>query len=166
MLDLNRATFLLQQGYRYWDGKRAGRRMPSRTDIDPIEIPALLPHVVLIEVMRDADPDWPLDFRYRLMGSAVETHLTMRYAGLRMSRIPHQRPPSRMWDNFTAVVQNAAPLITQVPYIGPHKDFLAAQDLITPLSRDGETVDMLLNFVDFVPRHGLGPPPAEEPQAL
>ncbi|WP_374303259.1 PAS domain-containing protein [Ferrovibrio sp.] len=164
MLDLNRATFLLQQGYRYWDAKRAGKRMPSRADIDPIEMPALLPHVVLLEVLRDVEPDWPLDFRYRLMGSAVEAHLTMRYGGLRMSQIPHQKPPSRMWENFSMVVQSGKPLITQVPYIGPHKDFLAAQDLITPLSHDGKNVDMLLNFVDFISRQGFGPPPAEEPQ--
>jgi len=56
MLELNRATFLLQQGYRYWDAKRAGKSMPSRADIDPIEMPALLPHVVLLEVLRDIEP--------------------------------------------------------------------------------------------------------------
>lgn len=164
MLDLNRATFLLQQGYRYWDAKRAGKRMPTRADIDPIEMPALLPHVVLLEVLRDVELGLPLDFRYRLMGGAVEAHLTMRYTGLRMSQIPHQRAPSRMWENFTIVAQSGTPLITQVPYIGQHKDFLAAQDLITPLSRDGGHVDMLLNFVDFVPRQGLAPIPAEDPQ--
>lgn len=141
--------------------------MPSRSDINPAEIPALLPHVVLLEVLREAPagPDDPaLDFRYRLMGGAVEAHLTMRYTGLRMSEIPHQRAPSRMWQNFSTVVETARPMITQVPYIGQHKDFLAAQDLITPLSEDGSTVTMLFNLVDFLPRHGLGPGPAETPQ--
>ena len=57
----------------------------------------------------------------------------------------------------------ASPLAA-LAYIGPHKDFLAAQDLITPLSHDGKNVDMLLNFVDFISRQGFGPPPAEEPQ--
>lgn len=88
------------------------------------------------------------------MGTEVEAHLTMRYTGLRMSDIPHQRAPSRMWENFTAVVDGRRPLFTEVPYIGQHRDFLAAQDLITPLSADGETVDMLFNLVDFIPRTG------------
>ena len=149
MLVLDQASLLLRQGYRYWDGKRAGRAMPARSDIDPAEIRSLLPHVVLIDVLGD-----PLDFRYRLLGSAVEAHLSNRYTGLRMSEIPHQRPPSRLWSNFQAVAVSRRPLVTQVPYIDPHKDFLAAQDLITPLSSDGSRVDMLFNLVDFVPRHG------------
>lgn len=165
MLELNHATHLLQQGYRYWDAKRTGRPMPSRSDINPAEIPALLPHVVLLEVLREGDTAGaPLDFRYRLMGGAVEAHLTMRYTGLRMSEIPHQKPPSRLWQNFSTVVETARPLITQVPYIGQHKDFLAAQDLITPLSEDGQNVSMLFNLVDFLPRHGPGPAPTEAPR--
>src|SRR3546814_8165607 len=100
------------------------------------------------------------------MVGAVEAHLTMRSTGRRRSEIPHQKPPSRLWENFSTVVETARPLITQVPYIGQHKDFLAAQDLITPLSEDGRTVTMLFNLVDFLPRHGLGPVPAETPQPV
>ena len=142
---------LLRQGYRYWDSKRAGRAMPARSDLDPSEITALLPHVVLLDVLEE-----PLDFRYRLMGTAIEANLSQRYTGLKMSAIAHQRPPSRLWSNFETVVVTRQPMITQVPYIGPHKDFLAAQDLITPLSSDGSRVDMLFNLVDFIPRHEAG----------
>ena len=151
MLGLDDATAMLRRGYEYWESKRAGRAMPARSDIDPAEITALLPHVVLIDVLRDSDFG-PLDFRYRLMGTAIEAHLANRYTGQRMSGIPHQQPPGRLWSNFETVVTTRQPLITQVPYIGPHKDFLAAQDLITPLSSNGSSVDMLFNLVDFIPR--------------
>src|SRR5258706_4642995 len=50
--------------YRYWDGTRNGRLMPARRDIDPADIPALLPHVSLIH-----KPDG--QFRFRLVGSAA-----------------------------------------------------------------------------------------------
>ena len=33
--------------YRYWDGKRNGRLMPSRADLDPVDIPKLLPDAYL-----------------------------------------------------------------------------------------------------------------------
>ena len=33
----------------YWHGKCAGRPMPTRADIDPLDIPRLLPHVYLVE---------------------------------------------------------------------------------------------------------------------
>ena len=34
----------------YWRSKLNGREMPSRGDLDPVEIPELLPYVALIEV--------------------------------------------------------------------------------------------------------------------
>lgn len=54
----------LREAYIYWDARRQSKLMPSRTDIDPIEIPRLLPYVVLIDVLRE-----PIDFHYRLIGT-------------------------------------------------------------------------------------------------
>jgi len=53
----------LEQVYLYWRGKAAGRAMPSRADIDPIEIPKLLPDVMLVERHEDGR------YRYRLIGT-------------------------------------------------------------------------------------------------
>lgn len=51
--------------HEYWLGKRDGRALPSRSDIDPAEIKPLLPHVMLY----DADP--ASDFRIRLVGQSI-----------------------------------------------------------------------------------------------
>ena len=37
----------------YWRGKCDGRAMPARADIDPLEIPRLLPYVYLVDVLDD-----------------------------------------------------------------------------------------------------------------
>src|ERR1700731_642356 len=50
--------------YRYWLAKRADRRMPARRDLDPCDIPKLLPYVMIVEKADDR-------FRWRLVGSAV-----------------------------------------------------------------------------------------------
>jgi hypothetical protein len=50
----------------YWDGKRRGRLMPSRADIDPLELKPYLPQLVLLDVEGD-----PPRFRYRLVGAEV-----------------------------------------------------------------------------------------------
>lgn len=97
MAGVDSATPLLRSVHAYWDGKRRGRRMPARADLDPAEIKLLLPHLVLMDVLRDASPDWPLDFRYRLIGTHVDANMNGRYTGLRMSTLPHQRPPGRLW---------------------------------------------------------------------
>lgn len=49
----------------YWVAKCCGRAMPRRSDIDPSDIPSLLPHVLIAEIHR------PLRFRLRLVGTAI-----------------------------------------------------------------------------------------------
>lgn len=59
----------------YWRDKRGARRFPSRADVDPAEIPALLPHIILTDVMPDGR------YRYRLTGTSVDTNVTVVLAG-------------------------------------------------------------------------------------
>ena len=67
----------LMEGYEYWRRKAADRRMPRRADIDPTEIPKLLPYVRLIDVIG------PGCYRYRLVGTELQrfhgTNPTGRY---------------------------------------------------------------------------------------
>ena len=53
----------LRQAYYYWRQKTVGRTMPARADIDPIEIPKLLPDVMLVDVLPEGR------YRYRLIGT-------------------------------------------------------------------------------------------------
>lgn len=151
------ATPVLLQGYDYWDSKRGGRAMPARADLDPIEMKAFLPHIVLTDVLHNSAPDLPLDFRYRLMGTAVDGHMSRRFTGLRLSELPAQRQGSQMWLNFSEVVAERRPRFHRVPYVGPHKDFLSLIDLVLPLADDGNNVTMLISLVDFIPRE-VNPP--------
>jgi hypothetical protein len=50
--------------YAYWDRRREGRRMPSRTDISAAEFAGHLPGIVFVEVQRD-----PLNYVYRSVGA-------------------------------------------------------------------------------------------------
>src|SRR5215510_1375314 len=49
---------------RYWEEKRRGRAMPSRADIDPLELRKYLPGIILIDVVDDARR-----YVYRLVGT-------------------------------------------------------------------------------------------------
>src|SRR5258708_20353959 len=55
----------LQRLLEYWHGKRAGKRTPLRAAVDPLDIPNLLPHLMLTEPI-----DGGADSRYRLVGTA------------------------------------------------------------------------------------------------
>ena len=135
---------ILRQGLAYWNEKRGHRAMPARADFDPMEIIPILPHVVLLDVLRD-----PLDFRYRLIGTLTEEHMAEPYTGRRFSEIPHQRAPSRIWSCSEQVVQDPRPLRSDIPYIGPKRDFTTVEDVMMPLAADGETVDMIFVVVDY-----------------
>ena len=42
---------ILRELLRYWEGAKAGKPLPARADIDPLEIgPALLPYILIAEV--------------------------------------------------------------------------------------------------------------------
>ncbi|CAN0453807.1 unnamed protein product, partial [Phaeothamnion confervicola] len=49
----------------YWLAKAAGRAMPSRAEIDPLELGDVLGNLCLVDVTGDAPPR----FRYRVDGS-------------------------------------------------------------------------------------------------
>lgn len=150
--DLDTATPLLRQAYAYWEAKCYGREMPARRDLDPAEMVPLLPYIVLMDVLHGATPDWPLDFRYRLIGTHADVMMNGRYTGKSMSDLPHQQPGSRIWTSLEAVTRARAPRVNRVPYVGPHKDFISVVDMVMPLSSDGQTVDMLFCIIDFVSR--------------
>lgn len=135
----------VRQGYDYWRAKITGDRLPSRADIEPTEIPALLPHVVLLDVSDD-----PRDFRYRLIGTMVARHLSRDRTGTWMSEIDHQKAPSTIWENCSKAVDHRRPIVSNIPYVGPLKDILEAEDVILPLVDAADRVNMLLVFVDYL----------------
>ena len=103
----------LRIAYGYWLGKRQGRLMPCRPDIDPVEIPALLPYVMLIDVVAD-----PLDFRYRLIGTAARNIMRRDYTGLLFSEIAGKGKGSVLWHGCELVVCSKVPISMSPPYVG------------------------------------------------
>ncbi|MEZ5667469.1 MAG: PAS domain-containing protein [Alphaproteobacteria bacterium] len=129
---------------RYWETKRGGRAMPARADLDPCEIPELLPHVVLIDVAHD-----PVDFRYRLIGTNVDHHLWEPRTGQWLSQVPGQGRDSAFWQALADVAASGLPASGRIAYVGPHRDYDSAEDLIMPLSSDGDRVDMLFVTIAY-----------------
>lgn len=62
---------VLDLGFDYWEAKIVDGRLPPSRDIEPLDIPCLLPQIILFYVVRD-----PWNFRFRLIGTNVVYHLT------------------------------------------------------------------------------------------
>jgi hypothetical protein len=136
---------LLQDALAYWESKRAGRQMPARRDFDPVlEIPKLVPWVVLVDVLRD-----PLDFRFRLIGSGVVDRSRRNNTGKLFSEIPEFGPGSYLWSHRATVVETCAPLRAEPPYVGRMRGASRVADIHLPLSEDDTVVNMIFTVVAF-----------------
>ncbi len=119
MAALGMESEMVLAGFRYWDGKRQGRPVPARGDLDPvIEIPTLLPHIILFDVRRD-----PLDFRFRLVGTNVRRNLSRDYVGHWFTEFPNYDPTGTIWPRHKLVDETQLPMLQRPTYIGPHKRF-------------------------------------------
>jgi hypothetical protein len=133
--------------FAYWLSKRPGRGIPLRRDIDPLEIPQLLKHLVILDVLRE-----PLDFRYRLIGDYVQAHFRAGLKGQSFREVEGKGPGSTLWDGVRKVVETGIPRYGRASYAGPEPDIDTVNDLLLPLSEDGRTVSQILMVAEFLRR--------------
>jgi hypothetical protein len=133
---------LIPDGLAYWNRIRGDRKMPARANLDPLHIPALLPYVMLVDVMRD-----PLDFRYRLIGSEIDRVLTIDHRGKRLSELPGKGQGTLIWEHHRQVADTAAPFRTEVKYVGGNTQVRRLEHCLMPLSSDGARVDMIFTVL-------------------
>lgn len=129
----------------YWRKRAGGRIAPRRRDLDVLDVPTLMPHAVFLDVLRD-----PLDFRYRLVGTAVRDMSARDYTGMRMSEIDGRGQGSTIWTILDSVRASKEPAFRSVPYVGPKKDFLKLTDLFLPFLDDDMETGMIVLVVHFL----------------
>ena len=118
--------------------------MPRRRDIDPVEIPRLLPYIMLIDVLREPD-----DFRYRLIGTEVRSISRRDYTGLRFSEVPGKGSGSVVWENCVEVVRSKTPFSRSPPYVGPEEYLQRCENLLLPLSEKDDEVNVIMQVISF-----------------
>ncbi len=124
--------------HRYWLSKCRAGRLPTRDAIDPAEIRALLPHLILAEL--DAEP---FAIRYRLVGTAIakahkddftgrahDTVMSLAGAGIELS--------------YRRAMERAAPVFGRSGLDAGDQTWIGFEYAILPLSDDGRSVDKCL----------------------
>jgi hypothetical protein len=132
--------------YRYWDSKRNGRRMPSRADLDPLEIPRFLPDICLVDVVPDARK-----YLYRLIGTNEAAMRGRDPTGLPVGEGYFGTSAQSVFLNYDGVAESRAPRIDRDPSITSDDRFIQHESIFLPLSDDGETVNMILVFTVYGP---------------
>lgn len=137
---------LLERAHAYWLERRGVAEMPSWRTMNTHVFDPMRASSILFTVQRE-----PLDFRYAEIGSRIAAVSNTDNTGKLVSELPHQRPPSRVWDHFTTAFDARAPVKGTLPYVGRSRDVGGAFQIVLPLADDGRNVDCLLVCVDFAP---------------
>lgn len=136
----------------YWESKRAGRFAPRRADIDPAEIRAHMPTLMMVDVLPDGD------YRYRLMGTELAEGRGRTATGQRVTELMADRPSAlrQLKERFDSVVAARAPVYSrgEVYWETSADDMRMFECGYFPLSDDGETVNIILaELIIFWPGH-------------
>ncbi len=129
--------------YEYWQRKGAGKGVPARADIDPLDFPQLLANVFLIDVV----PGNPRRFRFRLVGtriSELEGEMTNKFldefipgaGGAAMARHYEDTIRGRIYVRHETLHWRK-------------REYVNYDVLLLPLSSDGQTVDKLFGLVRY-----------------
>ena len=94
---------------RYWSSRRRGRPMPTRTDIDPLHLPATVwPHLLLAEPVAGSTA-----IRYRLVGSAHVERYTFDFTGRLTSEIMQGSYRTYMEEIYATTLRLGLPVYSE-----------------------------------------------------
>lgn len=128
----------LVQLFDYWDQKRAGRRWPTRHDIDPVEMRFALGNIDLIEITYD-----PLAFRFRLSGSNIDRDEGFNMQGKTLDEYPLPQHRETVRRTYQRVLEAGEPDYEELERYDEGQTTHYGR-LILPLSDDGSRIDMFL----------------------
>ena len=125
----------------YWNKKRGTRAMPSRADIDPLDLRSHLGSLVMIDVLPGA-----ADFRMRLIGTSITNVYGRDSTGKTLSELKAGDPEWwRFCDElYRAVAQQQRMARARGTLRMVGKDFRQFDSLLLPLYAGDGTVGIIL----------------------
>ena len=130
----------LEEALVYWRGKAAGG-LPRRANIDPAEIPKLLPDLMLVDVLPSGR------YRYRLIGTENSEAHGLNATGRFLDEVlPGPEYKAHVLALYDECVRARRPLYSESLFISPRqrRPERHTKVLFLPLAEDGETVNMVL----------------------
>lgn len=134
---------LVTQGERelfdYWLRSAGTKRMPARSDLDPLKVPRLLPHLGLIDVM-----DGLHQASFRLAGTRLRDVYGQEITGKRVDEV-FAGDRAAYWRRIhERIMRLGRPLHGVVRGPAEGRDHIVLFWLRLPLSEDGGRVDRIL----------------------
>ena len=133
--------------HRYWQSKLRGGLLPTRAAIDPVEIPRLLPYLVIAEIESS-----PMRVRYRLVGTQVVEDNGSDFTNRYLEDCNFAVEPLLL-ECYRRLLETRVPVFAY--YEWHKKEWQGAKGAVGanetgffPLSSDGATVDLAISLAD------------------
>ena len=130
--------------YRYWDEARGHAPFPRSKNINPADLPTLMPNLILVSATKKIEK-----FRFQLVGSAVRTGFDRDYSGLTFAQFRRLKDLPESLDDYWITYAEARPTYIALQHFGDHSPRMAYSRLLLPVGKDDETIDQILGGFVF-----------------
>ena len=128
----------------YWRSKAAAPgALPSRAQVDAIEMRSFLRKILIIDVLENGD------FVYRLCGTEISDANRQDLTGRRADAESLGDSAPQFLDAYRRTVAARAPVFFVGQMWWQERGYISFEQVILPLSSNGAAVDKLLCVVDF-----------------
>lgn len=130
--------------YEWWRSKGGPLTVPDRSAVDPFELKALLPNIIIAETEHS-----PFRIKYRLVGTKVTEITGLDITGCYLDELLSAEPDQPWEQHYLTVYQSRKPLfgLTTVPRTaGGTVDYEFG---IFPLRRGGEPIEQFIALEDY-----------------
>lgn len=131
----------IRQLFDYWQSKRRDGRLPRRADIDPAEIPQLMPNLLLVDVEYD-----PFRVRYRLVGTQIVEATGFEFTGKYLDEIVLPDDEGPFLESYQLAAERKAAVLARIKWRLDAETTGEYDACFLPLSEDGATVDKVLSM--------------------
>jgi hypothetical protein len=124
----------------YWRAKRGKREMPERRDIEPAEIPALLPHISLFEVVGDR-------FQFRIAGRFIVEAYGVEPRGMYLDEVLSKDRADAALKGYRTAKDLRRAVLARSEMTTPRGWSFPLTRLLLPLGSDSSVTHMLAGVI-------------------
>ena len=132
----------LAAALRYWRSKSGAPSIPSRSQIDPLEMRQFLSKVLMIDVESEHE------FTYRLCGTHVAGINGKDLTGQHASEVNLGASSPQFIETYRRAIHGREPILFTGDLWWQDRQWVGFEQIILPLSTDGATIDKLMCVID------------------
>jgi hypothetical protein len=124
----------------FWHDKKGEDAVPLRANIEPTQIPSILPWLLLLEAV---EIDGAMQFRYRLTGTGCREIFGIDYTGKILGEGLTPEGAEIRRREFKRVVESGHPIYSWSELPITERDFVMVYRGVFPVSRIGDKIDQI-----------------------